>query len=239
MDKDVAVQLTGDVLSRWTAAITREPSLLDKLGEVWGEWRRTLMGKERRWKRVKGPGHAVIATLLQYGWDAPTPRIWLDPTKGVWKYTGGGASELLEAFKETVIKAQWEKASHHYSAEGLDSPPYLKPIEKALRALERGPDKGRAGALFNVIAGGQWGQDRRHPLYVDTPTCQRCHRGVDDPCHRFWKCEANEDIVDKAMEDTSELADTARAECPGGMPSGAAHSSPRAGSQSLARLSSL
>eukprot|EP00959_Pyramimonas_sp_CCMP1952_P430055 9007080-Pyramimonas_sp.AAC.1 len=59
---------------------------------------------------------AVVANLLDLGWEAPEPWLWVDPVDGeAFDLLEGDADRLLELALEYAVKAKpWQMASQHY-----------------------------------------------------------------------------------------------------------------------------
>ena len=68
-----------------------------------------------------------MATLLQHGWSAPEPDVWVAPDHTVWhlapKEPGQGAirlQELQQAFAQSIETALWSAAATRWQGKGLE-----------------------------------------------------------------------------------------------------------------------
>eukprot|EP00959_Pyramimonas_sp_CCMP1952_P332821 6969386-Pyramimonas_sp.AAC.1 len=67
------------------------------LSLAWKKLRRELSQAKSRWGRIKGPMGAVVANLLDLGWEAPEPWLWVDPVDGeAFDLLEGDADRLVE-----------------------------------------------------------------------------------------------------------------------------------------------
>ena len=75
----------------------------------------------KKWRRVRGPTAAIIASLLDFGWDPLEPDEWEDDLGLLFKFTGSHADmKQFEAhIKAAVERKLWEKAAASYLGAGL------------------------------------------------------------------------------------------------------------------------
>eukprot|EP00959_Pyramimonas_sp_CCMP1952_P080786 1687915-Pyramimonas_sp.AAC.1 len=65
---------------------------------------------------------AAVANLLDLGWEAPDPWLWIDPSdQEAFDLLEGDADRLLELALVCAVEAQrWQMASTHYHGGGAE-----------------------------------------------------------------------------------------------------------------------
>ena len=165
---DPAVRVPTATVLEWLQVICDKRCDHKRTSKTWELLLPRLLPARLRWQRVCGPAAATIATLLDQGWSPERYNSWLDPQGHRWempaeaqatKYT---CSEVLAAFRDSVVSRLWEQASLLRMGKGLDKRPSLGLIRKHVDAYRRQGKRGHAGMLVTVACG--WGLATRAPL---------------------------------------------------------------------------
>ena len=111
-----------------------------------------------RWNGVSGHIGAVIATLLDLGWDPVSPSTWKDNHGNLWALDGNSSSlkRDLQSIVGTTIQEQlWSKACQAYLGKGGEQGIDWHLTLPTLRFLKgkKGNPKA-AGALEAAMPGG-------------------------------------------------------------------------------------
>ena len=92
-ENDPAQVFTISLLQVWCKLWTAEPKWQAAINEVWNRTKLRLQEKHMgRWNGVTGHIGAVIATLLDLGWDPTSPATWKDNEGQVWAMDGNSSS---------------------------------------------------------------------------------------------------------------------------------------------------
>ena len=87
-ENDPAQTFTISLLTVWCKLWASEPQWQAAIKEVWNRVKTRLQAKHLgRWNGVTGHIGAVIATLLDLGWDPASPATWKDPEGQEWHST--------------------------------------------------------------------------------------------------------------------------------------------------------
>ena len=157
------------------------------------------MQPRNRWKCVRGPLSAAVATLLDRQWLPALPHKWLAPERTQRAELGAepGADQRIAAyFTETAETDAWKTAAAHFAGQGLDEgKPCTSSYLKARKFLVKSGRLEQATALDAVAAGGatcgsRWATEARR-------ICTRCTDNVvETPWHRYYLCRGNALIDD-------------------------------------------
>ena len=175
-------------------------------------WHR-LKGKldnKNRWKMVKGPMAATIATLYDLGFDPLMPDKWITPHKVVWNYNDEYVQENTQFYKDLLLEyvndQSWKKAAEHRNGAGLEKGADFTVIRKHLACLEKNDMCGKAALLRKAAVAGMWPRQRAHEAnLVRQSTCPRCGKYPETEFHRIWQCEKNLEINDPIIAKTKDL----------------------------------
>ena len=165
---------------------------------------------------VKGPMAAMIATLLEEGWEPEGPLTWTDPDGNPWQMHLDIPNLGLQVRKQIAHHAaqrQWKLAGRHFLAQGIEQGVDLRSFKQELRALRKGlaptlppalPPPSPAVLLsmaHRVVQGAIWPNTRRTasgyqppPLgdrQVEANVCRVCGQlGQGHQYHESWECAA-------------------------------------------------
>ena len=81
------------VLRTWVKAVATNTRLRHKAEKAWEKAKEQASGRDR-WRRVKGPITATIATLEDFGWMGRRPLQWEDHRGQGWVAAGGDTRQL-------------------------------------------------------------------------------------------------------------------------------------------------
>ena len=186
---------------------------------IWARTFRRLadLPAEKRWAKVRGPMAALITTLAEFGWRAPTPCSWIQPSGVRWVLDPARESarslighfvDALEADSEAL---QWRRASQHLAGSGLEEGADLSVTKRHLVRLARKQRHQEAGMLTCVATASCWTEARRADAgYIDNATCPACGETDETLPHRSWYCACHADHVGDAIARTQHLLAEAR-----------------------------
>eukprot|EP00973_Karenia_brevis_P003429 472424-Karenia_brevis.AAC.1 len=70
----------------YVALWLREPRRREAIGKTWAQLKMVIFGAgANRWKRLRGPIAATIATLLDIGWQPEAEDLWADGEGCQWR----------------------------------------------------------------------------------------------------------------------------------------------------------
>ena len=200
---DPAFATVFEILEGWID-ILAVADLRTRAKSAWKKVVLKLKSRTRRgrWMAVTGTTHAMVATLLDLGWDPVGPWHWVSDSGQVYKaqedqLTGDREdwSDLKEALASSIEQQLWKRASKHYQGGGLEEGADTTRLRRYLKRLGKKGDSRRRAAALTVATGGAWTRTRLqdHGMDIDTVTCQRCDQGAaETPLHRYYKCPAND-----------------------------------------------
>ena len=187
-----AVQLQ---IKEWLKWWWTNPEYRIDAARLWVATRSRLkdMGRTRRWKNVNGPVAAMVAMLLNLGWEPEGPVIWSDDEGFQWTaLQGADCEELNAAVEKTIARRQWSKAAGHFCGRGLESGVDYTVANKHVDKLRCAGLACEAGMLENIVTGGYYTRSRlRDEGLEEDDLCPRCQEERETPLHRFWKCKDN------------------------------------------------
>jgi ribonuclease HI len=191
-DSDPMVSIRVELLQCWlqvASTTTVQPVALEK---VWCKQAKTLAGP-LRWGKVKGPMGAVIATLMDLGWQPEGPTRWGDPQGNRWQIDprrAGVIPLVLAKIRQSCTSLVWRKANEHYCGQGIGEAADLTALQQVRRAcIKQGSWKD--AALIDMVAQGAcWPPARRAALGEGISSeCQFCRQGVEGTLrHQAWQC---------------------------------------------------
>eukprot|EP00959_Pyramimonas_sp_CCMP1952_P468656 9493598-Pyramimonas_sp.AAC.1 len=74
---DPAKSIPREQLAAWLDQWFAHPELHARIAKAWQQsLRRLRLAGENRWRRVRGPTSATVATLLDAGWDPVDHDFW-------------------------------------------------------------------------------------------------------------------------------------------------------------------
>jgi hypothetical protein len=77
---------------------------------------------------------AVIATLVDLGWQPQEPTQWADPQGDIWKIDprrAGVIPLVLAKIRKSCMQLAWTRASEHYCGEGIGTEADLTALQLA------------------------------------------------------------------------------------------------------------
>ena len=162
-------QAVRRLMETWMMLVTRpheRPETLRRVAGVWPKAVRRLLESpaKGRWRQVKGPMTAVIATLLDYHWevDPADTFLWRSPCGGdAWHLQLDPAEPtpdiepFVAAVEESIWAASWQRASQHYLGKGLEDGCDIECLRRYLKKLERNPKGAQwRGSIMTVSTAG-------------------------------------------------------------------------------------
>ena len=222
-DKDPGVSVPLSLLTAWFAYLVTCPEDRARILAVWPRIAKTLRHPKTRWRHIRGPAAAVIATLLDAGWSAPSADVWEQPDGTTWHFSTEfmaadfpDFSDVKAAFAADLKKQLWAAASKFRNGVGLEHGADLRPTVNHLHNLAKHGRYELHGAVLCCATASSWPNARIAEEYPSAESlCQRCLRAPETELHRHWECPANDDI--KACKRSSYLiprAKTKAAVCP-------------------------
>ena len=112
--------------------------------------------KDLTWRKADGPLKALVMTLHDAGWTAPTSCRWIDPDGMVWELEDRppDIKALVAHFAATVQKGLWARAATGHLGQGLQHGGDMKAVASMVNKLRRGGAHGDAGLCVAITAGG-------------------------------------------------------------------------------------
>ena len=194
-----------------------------RVAAVWLRIAKLLERPKTRWRHVRGPAAAVIATLFDAGWKTPSASVWIQPDGTTWTFSADFLADKFPDFSgiKTALAADlrrqlWEGAAKFRNGKGLEAGADLRPIVSHLRSLSKNGRYEMHGAVLCCATASAWTNGRVAEEYPEADsTCPRCCRAPETELHRHWECQANDEI--KACNKSKHLISRARlraAACP-------------------------
>ena len=186
-----------------------------RLRRTWQKVRKVLRSRHR-WKRVRGPLAATIATLYDMGWTPIAPDTWREPglQGDIWSYQedmDASAEEICELIEKHIKADLWQQASKFQNGKGLEEGVDFTVTRRHLQKLRDQELEGKATILTKATCAASWTRARKFEAkLIDSPVCLRCGEESEDDFHRVWGCKANGDIKDPSMKWSRELLDKAK-----------------------------
>ena len=145
-----------------------------------------------RWRKITGPTHAIIATLLDLGWTPLTSRCWIDSDGVDWSValsdnsTGAvwDPTDFLDCVTNALAKQLWSKAAKHYNGRGLENGADLYGIRLHVKQLRKQGKHDIAGALVCAATAAAWTRQRIADLPKNHDTVQQPDTQPVDPAPR-------------------------------------------------------
>ena len=88
-DKDPCISVPLSLFIAWFSHMTACPEDRIRVAAVWPRILKFLQRPRTRWRYIRGPAAAVIATLLDAGWTAPSADVWIQPDGTTWTFSAG------------------------------------------------------------------------------------------------------------------------------------------------------
>ena len=136
---------------------------------------------------------AVVATLLDMGWDPKQLLQWTDDFGNEWAIDPGQAGvvpRIAAMIRDRSIRMLWKKAGSHFCGEGIgDSEADLTAHRKIRKEYLKDGDFKQAGLLDMVAQGAAWPPARRaeagQPV---SDRCEFCKNAEGTAVHQAWQC---------------------------------------------------
>ena len=205
--EDPAVSIPVGLFREWFALMA-DSSYHMRAEAAWD----TILGDlsinaKSRWRKIAGPTHAVIATLLDLEWTPLTSRCWISADGVEWSValsdndTGAtwDPSDFLDCIADAAAKQLWSRAANHYNGQGLENGADMYGLRLHVKKLRKQGKHDIAGALVSVATTAAWTRQRIADLPKsedavcdpDAVTCKRCGKAPETDFHRIWDCDAN------------------------------------------------
>ena len=140
---------------------------------------------------------AVIAVLLDAGWDPLEAYKWVAPDGVVWAFPQIGCESVdvwpfVRAFEKSLEEALWLRASRHCGGDRLRVGADLLRIRREMDSLFDKGEHGLWAANVAVVTGASWPRTRQVAEGLsDDPICPRCKAALEMLLHRVWTCPCN------------------------------------------------
>ena len=136
---DPMVKQPVELLVMWVSILRDVSHLRSAIERIWDASRLRLLSTRRRWMR---DGHidAVIATLLDLGWDPIQPTKWTDEDDNDWALDVDNQtviSERTHVIETSADRRVWRMAAQHFRGIGLEHSADLHVFQKHLTSLRR------------------------------------------------------------------------------------------------------
>ena len=151
-------------------------------------WKRKFqnLSTTHRWSKVVSLLDAIIATLLDYGWDPFESGIWVDPTGHAHYPTQPETHQtILDCFKKSATHYLQVQASRHPLGEGAQHGLDYQDFARHYKRLKTQDPIG-AGRLFSIGQGSLW-----TPVRITDYTnfqCPMCGYCGCNWYHIVWAC---------------------------------------------------
>ena len=184
------------------------PSIHERIQQSWDKiLARIRKAGQRRWRIVRGPVGATIATLLEINWDpisatqwdTDAGKSWLIPAREDedFKKLNADYSEIFSDINSSVDRILWARASKHQAGDDLHSGGDFSMIRQEHRRFAIKEQFSEIALNTVVTTGGQWTRTRMVAAAYDvSPLCPRCGDQDESLFHRIWTCAANCDHED-------------------------------------------
>jgi hypothetical protein len=170
-----------ELIQSWLQVIATTGIRHEALSRVWAKQVKLLDGP-RRWSEIKGPMGAVIATLVDLGWQPQGPTRWADPQGDIWQIDprrAGVIPLVLAKIRRSCIRLLWKKAGEHYCGEGIGDEADLTALQQARRAFIKQGSWREASVLDLIGQGASWPPARRAALGEGiSAECEFCRSGA-------------------------------------------------------------
>lgn len=193
------------MVREWLKWWKRSPDQHIRAAKVWSATKHNLQKLEtsaKRWRAVTGPTSALIATLLDLGWNPVGPNFWRDRSGETWRAKGKNFDQLHKRLEEDVHVYLCKGSSIPWFEGGQDGVD-LWSLQKRLTNFENKGRAGDAGVLRSIAAGGTLTLQRRfpdlepqHPLKL----CRQCGTEAETALHRFWTCPCIPELYGHSSE---------------------------------------
>ena len=198
---DPILHLTLPPLYSWAAAWWENFQVQD-MQDVWKEAHVSLAGIKSPWKRIKGPGTAVLLSLRRIGWTWPAPQVFR---------TGAGVlldlrsqapmlvKDLAQKALERVVLQEW--ARRHL--DGRSFMPFLEPLRALLNRKSNWSWGQQHKAALRAFVGEEYGTQAKlwKMDLVDDRICKACGLAEGTQHHRLCKCPAHDEARRVISED--------------------------------------
>ena len=196
---DPAADMAIGPIFEWARALWDSLVPRDELQLVWKKAHCEVAVSRVPFRRVLGPGGAMVASALRIGWKCPSYRHFINASGDVLDLDVVCPMQIkLHALRDL----RRVEASNSSMAVRIGGPPDLEPLHDYL-ATSRMRTSPAAGALRALGEGGWWGQARLFEEgRVDDPWCKACgDRGSLGPArgtlhHRMCACDATRAVRD-------------------------------------------
>ncbi|CAK0892726.1 unnamed protein product, partial [Prorocentrum cordatum] len=202
-DDDPAKRIRRQQIAAWLTMWRQCPGIHDRIRQSWDKiLDRIRKAGQRKWRIVRGPVGATIATLLEINWDpiaatqwdTDAGKSWLIPAREDedFKKLNADYSEIFNDINSSVDRVLWTRASKHEAGDDLHSGGDFSTIKQENRRLARREQYSEIALNTVVTTGGQWTRTRMLAAgYEVPPTCPRCGEQDESLFHRIWTCAAN------------------------------------------------
>ena len=165
--------------------------------------------ENRRWRKLPGAISALIAVVLEAGWEPESDDCWVAPGGTRFQiddeHLDADMTEFYDAFEASLWSKIWDSASRGYCGRGLDGGCSLDSMRSLLRRLRKQNPRA-AGALLNQVAGGAWVRQRKADAgLIDDPTCACCSQASETDLHRVWTCPSHTHSEDERIKKSQGL----------------------------------
>ena len=210
----------------------------EAIGRAWTDTVGRLQAKtsQYRWRAVKGPMSATIATLLEEGWDPVGPLLWQDTEGARWELNLQVPNLGLQIRHQVAHHAeqrQWKIAAKHFLGQGMEQGVDLRSFHQEVRQLRKGlapmrqpcPPVPTPAALVamahRIIQGAVWPHTRRLAAGYQPPqigdhlptanVCRACGQvGQGHHFHEAWECPVVLDSIHPQLRADDDLLQAAR-----------------------------
>ena len=204
---DPGISIPMGLVREWLSLLASSEAVRHRASKTWRSMVKFMKARPKsRWRHIGGPAAAVIATLLDAGWNPSSYHKWKDPQGGPWatcrfedENLDLDPSDLLAKIFDTLSSKIWEKASKHYNAKGMEKGVDMTGLKKHIARLRRQKKFEELGALESAVTATTWTRGKiaahkKEEVPIDETLCQRCHKAIETDYHRIWVCEANDKL---------------------------------------------
>ena len=191
-EKDPTVAQPFQLLKEFATAWKKLPKWHSAFEVVWRSAVGRLQDPNCRWSKVGGHLAAVVATLMDKGWQPHRPDKWEDPQGQLWELDLQSdicGQQLAKVLTHSFVAAVWKRGRVGRCASGAQGGVDWKATLKYHGGLVAKGEHKQAGIVGMVLQAGCWLEQRRQQAgYHADGICEACKLAPGTEWHAFWEC---------------------------------------------------
>ena len=211
--RDPVFQVALETCQLWFDLWQHLPKSHMLIESMWAKVLPTLRNPPTRWKNVQGPISALIATLLDLGWDPLGPLNWIDFEGTEW-FLDPCDPVLSTQFTQHLLRQVelhlWKRASAHHLGKGLEQGADWTVTLKKLKGYSSHELYCQHAALLIIAQGAVWEPGRvAAGSNLPPPPCEHCGQ-AHSWFHAVWECPHTKKMDDPRIQMTNHLCEQAK-----------------------------